>query len=433
MKRFFLLILSIIFVALWIFPTTLMAEEYTLNDLFIIALKNSDKIQYSQENITIAQIGKAKALSVLIPKVTGYGSYTEFSRKQYDDLGYLTQPDSGGVAGIRADETFSLGLREFTALSMADTTYKKSSTDLDNTKEEFLLQVARSFFDTLRAMKQYDIAKANLERLTVYRDMAEKRLKVGEATKTVLLRAEGELSGARSEMVTADNSVKLSKAVLIRLTGIVPDFTLKEHAPEDKELPILETLKDEAYLNRSDLKSLDLMKKLAAQQKSYAIGAYFPNVTLSGLYQKTEQSPHDLNRVPETASLGAALNFPIFVGGYRKADVDEAKAKYRQAEFLFEDLKKTISVEVETAWLEVTAQKQAIVFLKDQISFAQSNYHSVSRQFELGLASSIDVIDANTLLLTSQKRLANETFLLQTAMLKLKRSTGKLLSDSGVH
>jgi outer membrane protein len=408
-------------------PLFVHASEYSLMDLFIIALKQSEKIQYSQENLTIAKIGKAKALSVLIPRVTGYGSYTEFKDRQYDDYGYLTQPDSAGAWGIRADETFSLGLREFTALSMADTGIKKSSLDLDNIKEEFMLQVARSYFDCLRAFRQHDIARANLDRLTQYRDMAEKRLKVGEATKTVLLRAEGELSGSKSEMVNAGNAVNLTRAVLVRLTGIGPDFTLKELTVEDRELPELKSLMESAYSNRSDLKSYDYMKKLASQQKSYAVGAYFPNITLTGLYQRTDQSPGDLNRVPESQSLGASVNFPLFLGGYRKADVDEAKAKYRQAEYLYEDMKKTIAVEVETAWLEVKAQKQAIGYLSDQVAFAKNNYYSVSRQFEVGLANSIDLLDANTLLLTSERRLTNETYALQTALLRLKRATGELL------
>jgi outer membrane protein len=431
MKLYLKMILIFMFSAGCLMPTFLHAGEYSLGDLFIIALKQSEKIQYSQENLTIAKIGKTKALSVLIPRVIGYGSYTEFKDRQYDDYGYLTQPDSGGAWGIRADETFSLGLREFTALSMADTGIKKSSLDLDNTKEEFMLQVARSYFDCLRASRQYDIAKANLERLTQYRDMADKRLKVGEATKTVLLRAEGELSGSKSEMVNAGNAVNLTRAILIRLTGIEPDFTLKELNVEDKELPGLESLMESAYANRSDLKSFDYMKKLAAQQKTYAVGAYFPNITLTGLYQKTDQSPGDLNRVPETQSLGASVNFPLFVGGYRKADVDEAKAKYRQAEYLYEDMKKNIAVEVETAWLEVKARKQAIGYLTDQVAFAKNNYYSVSRQFEVGLANSIDLLDANTLLLTSERTLTNETYALQTAILKLKRATGELLKITG--
>jgi outer membrane protein len=445
MKLYSKMILILMLTAGCLMPSLLHASEYSLSDLFIIALKQSEKIQYSQENLAIARIGKAKAISALIPRITGFGQYTEYKSREYSDtyiqlpsalhmdpiqIESLTQPDSAGGWGIRADESFSLGLREFTALSMAETGIKKSTVDLDNTKEEFLLQVARSYFDTLRAQKQVDIARANLDRLTSYRDMADKRLKVGEATKTVLLRAEGELSGAKSNMVNASNAVNLSRAVLVRLTGIGTDFILKEQSAEDKEIQGLDDLKNTAWSNRSDLKSYEYMKKLASQQKSYAMGSYFPNVTLSGLYQRTDMSPGDINYVPETASLSASFNFPLFVGGYRKADVDEAKAKYRQAELLYDDLKKNISIEVETTWLDVNAQKETIKFLTDQVAFAKDNFHSVSRQFELGLASSIDVIDANTLVLTSERNLTNETYALQIALLRLKRSTGMLLKDS---
>ena len=51
----------------------------------------------------------------------------------------------------------------------------------------------------LRAKKAFEITSPNVERLTKYRDAAAIRLKVGEVTKTTLLRAEAELSGAQSE------------------------------------------------------------------------------------------------------------------------------------------------------------------------------------------------------------------------------------------
>ena len=68
----------IILVIIYMMPVSLFSAEYGLKDLFRVALQNSEKIQYSQENLNIARIGKAKAISVLIPKITGYGQYTEY-------------------------------------------------------------------------------------------------------------------------------------------------------------------------------------------------------------------------------------------------------------------------------------------------------------------------------------------------------------------
>jgi len=87
--------------------------------------------------------------------------------------------------------------------------------------------------------KNLEIADANLERLTKYRDAAEKRLRVGEVTRTVLLRAEGELSGAKSDQVQAKNGLELAMDVLVNNVGIKSAVTLRETPVEAGEAPAL--------------------------------------------------------------------------------------------------------------------------------------------------------------------------------------------------
>ncbi len=54
-----------------------------------------------------------------------------------------------------------------------------------------MLSVA--YYDTLSDDKLSQIAQTNVKRVKKYRDAAATRLKVGEITKTVLLRVEAEL------------------------------------------------------------------------------------------------------------------------------------------------------------------------------------------------------------------------------------------------
>ncbi|MCK7507098.1 MAG: TolC family protein [Desulfobacterales bacterium] len=60
-----------------------LAQEYALSDLYQQALKNSEKIKYTEENLYIAQMGKNKAWAVLIPKVTAFGTYNRFTEDKY--------------------------------------------------------------------------------------------------------------------------------------------------------------------------------------------------------------------------------------------------------------------------------------------------------------------------------------------------------------
>ena len=95
------------------------AEEYALGDLYQQALKNSEKIKFAQENVYIAQTGKDKAWSLLIPKLTAFGTYNHFSEQKITIAGVLIQPNEAGNWGVRADESFSLSARELNALNIA--------------------------------------------------------------------------------------------------------------------------------------------------------------------------------------------------------------------------------------------------------------------------------------------------------------------------
>jgi outer membrane protein len=107
--------------------------------------------------------------------------------------------------------------------------------------------------------------------------------------------------------------------------------------------------------------------------------------------------------------------------------VKEAEARQRQSELIYEDLKKTINIEVENAYLDLITQREILKSLEDQLTFARDNYNATSKQFEFGLANSIDVMDANTLLVTAERQLAEARLNYQLADLRLKRATGTLL------
>ena len=418
-------------------PCILSAAEYSLEDLYRIALGTSEQIKAAKENLAIASLGKDKARALLIPKLTAFGTYTQFTESKYSDPtnigfgivfpGSLIQPDQMASWGARLDQTFSTSARELLAYRMAGEYITKSIRDLDAVREEYLFAVATAYFEALRAKKNLEIADANLERLTTYRSAAEKRLKVGEVTKTVLLRADAELSGARSDRLRAANGVELAMAVLARLAGIEESFVLREEKPSEVEIPSLSLLQGRAFAERSDLQSLEIAKTVAGEQVRFTRGAFWPNLSIFGVYSRSDEHPLASPYNRETIYGGASLNFPFFEGGLRLAEVKEARARERQAGYLYDDLKKSIGIEVESTYLDVLTQKGTLKFLDDELVFARDNYRAVVRQFELGLASSIDVMDANTLLVSAERKVAGAYYNYQLSRLRLQKAAGAFL------
>jgi len=404
------------------------AREYTLGEIYQRSLTSSEKIDVARENVYIAQMGKSKALSLLIPRVTAYGTYNRFAEDKYSAGGIMIQPEQSGTWGVRADQSFSLSARELDALTFAGQSITKSEYDLETAKADFVLAVSASFYDVLKAQKSVGIAKANLERLTRYHQFVETRLKVGELTKTALLRAEGELSGAKADYLKAVNALQLSRAALERLTGVEHDFTLKEEKISSSDMWCeVENLRRSAQENRTDLKSYDVQTRMAEQQVKFARGAFWPNVGLFAIYNGTDQYPAGPTLNRESILAGVSMTFPFFEGGLRMAEYKEARARERQARLAYDDFKKSVDIELRAACLDLETIKGSLKFLEDQQIFARDNYNAVLKQFENGLATSLDVMDANTLLLTSEKNVAEALYAVQMVYLRVKKSSGMLL------
>jgi len=65
----------VLMLLLW--GATSTAAEYTLEDLYRVGMQKSERSGSPAENVEIADTGKYKALSALLPKATAFGAYQE--------------------------------------------------------------------------------------------------------------------------------------------------------------------------------------------------------------------------------------------------------------------------------------------------------------------------------------------------------------------
>ena len=410
-------------------PHDLYAKDYTLPDLYRLALERAEKIKVSEQDVILASLDKDKAVAGLMPRISGFASHTQYSRKITNDWGGLVQPRHTGTWGAKVEEQLSLSMREITAVRMAKKGVEKGMLDLDNVKEEYLQDVASGYYEVLKSQKSLEIAEANLKRLEAYRLAAQKRVQYGEASRAILLRAESEFSNAQAERIKAENDLAVNKAVLARMTGIVEDYRLVPEAEKTRPIPPLAELRSAAHKQRADLQALDYEKQIAEQNISYLKGQHWPSINLSGGSQMSHQSPSDEDLNRESLYGALSLNIPIFQGGTVKADVAQASARLHQAELKYQDLKKNIDVQVETAYRDFITQQAMLKYLEDQCTYTNENYHALARQFELGLASNLDVVDANALLVTSEQKLAQAKCECQVSLVRLKKAAGIFLTE----
>lgn len=406
--------------------------RYALTDLYTRAVDGAEQIQQAREAVFITRQTKAKALSVLQPSVTAFGDATRYAEKE-TYMGSRITPESRVSYGLRVDQSFTLNGKELTAFKIAKTDIVRSEYELEATTEAYLFQIASAFYDVLKADEAVAISQANVRRLETQVDSVQTRLNLEEVSKTELFRTKAELSGAQKDVIVAGNLLHLAKAVLARLVDL-PDayeLTPPPAAANDTSSPDLETLKLEALDNRSEMKALNLTVDLAADEVKFTRGDYWPSVGITGMYASSDAEPAEPYEPVDTLSVGVNLTFRLWDGGLRRANLEQALARKRQAEQQQRDTARAIIVEVERAFLNLSTRRSTLTALEDQLRFARENFTAVERQFKFGLANSVDVVDANTLLTTAERQLADARLSLALSRLELERATGTFLLAHG--
>ena len=415
-------------------------EVYTLNDLYGMALKQSETIQIAREELLIAEKDKSRALSVLMPRFTAFGGYSISDMEQTTDPDFLVgetydlKTDSLSW-GVRFDQSFTLNGKEISALNISKDHISRREQDLNTVRENLLLDVATAYYNVLRAQKGWEIAKASVQRLEKHKESVNARLKVSDVTLTDMYRAESELSDARAKLIEDKNRFILSKSALRTLVNIPPDFKVMEGPEMDafiSEASYGDEPEQGSESNRSELRSAELYRQAAERGVRLAKGDLWPVLSIEGQYAKTNDtndgtmSDQSLEYDQDVSGffLGARLTFTLFDGGLRNAQVKQAYARERQARLAVEDLKKKIGLEIQEARLHVETQKSRLVSLRDKLVFAQRNFNAVSEQFRLGFSNSVDMMDANTLLVASEREVSDAEYGYKLAVLKLRRALG---------
>ncbi len=401
--------------------------HYTLNDLCRAANENAEKINIAQEDVMIARQEKQRARSVLLPRATAFGSYIRY--KDAD----MFSPNTAS-AGIRLNQSFTLNGRELIAYDVAKKGVQTNTYTLEALRSSYLLEVTLAYFDALAAKRMLEIARADVERLETHKQAVEEKLRVGSVTRTDLFRAEAELSRARTDRETAQNGVVQTKAQIVRMTGIDPEFSISDTdiQPLEKVDLSFEQILARALENRFEIKAARKNLEIADQTIQYEKGEYWPKLSLEAGYRKSDVT-YDTALMGintggnnEEAYAMAELQLTLFDGGLRNAQIQQAGAGKNQAHHMLVQARNDIVLEARVALSEYETARKTLINLADELKSAQENYHAVQMQYQYGMADIVDMMDANTLLVQSERRISNSRYALFQTIFRLFYTQGEL-------
>jgi outer membrane protein len=298
-----------------------------------------------------------------------------------------------------------------------------------NTKIDIAVNVSKAFYDVLATEQQIKVADENILRLERSLKDARSRYEAGIVDKTDYKRATIALNNARISKKSNEESLKAKTEYLKSLmnypvTGrlnIVYDSTRLE-----REI-VLDTLRTIDYARRIEYQLLLTQRKLREANLKYNKWSYLPSLSANGAYNFNYLS-NDFGKLYRrsfpNSFAGLTLAFPIFQGGKRQYNIEQAKWELKRTDLDMVSLKNSVNAEYNAALAGYKASLANFFAVKENVSLAQEVYDVIQLQYNSGIKTYLEVITSETDLRTAQINYFNALYQVLISKIDVQRSLG---------
>jgi outer membrane protein len=286
--------------------------------------------------------------------------------------------------------------------------------------------------------KEYDLVKVQLERARRFVDS-------GERSQIEITRSEAGVAQRLESIILAENNVRDRERELKHMLN-KPGMEMQTATvliPETKPDPVQyklnrQQLATAATKNRMEMLELELQIAKDVTDIDYQHNQALPLVTLDYTYNinglgATRDESYDLifDREFEDHRLGLQLVVPL---GNKAAKSRLNQVFYRHIQRLAtrENRKAIIELEVLNAVDQLEANWQRILASRQSVILDERLFEAEKRQFQLGLGTSTDVLEAQTKFADAQSAKIRALAEYQIALVDLSYATGTLLGAAKV-
>jgi len=410
-------------------PHAAFAQARTLQDALSEAYSNNPSLQSARAQLRSVDEGVSSALAGWRPQVVLSGSAgTAFGTEVVRSNGFDTSIKQGRpLVNTAATITQPLyrGGRTTASTNRADNLVMTQRAKLMATEEQLFSDTVTAYVNVIAAKELLDLNVNNEQVLTRQLQATNDRFRVGEITRTDVAQAEAALAGATATRQTAEGNLQTARATYQRLVGELPDKLIE---PQPLKLPTksLEEAKSLSqannpnvvaalFQNASDKDNFDLQyANLMPTASIQATGAsYSENATQKGVTTRGGQ-------------VVAALTVPLYQGGAEYSAIRQARQAEQSSRKLIDDARHTAVQQAITAWETYQASKSTIESTRSQIRSNQVALEGTQREAIVGSRTTLDVLNAEQVLLNSRATLVQNLANLVTASYQVTAAVGRL-------
>jgi outer membrane protein len=314
----------------------------------------------------------------------------------------------------------------------ARTQVRQSESTLAIATQDLILRVAQAYFDVLLARANLNTIRSQKTAVAEQLEQAKRNFIVGTATITDQREAQARYDLVVAQELAAINDLEVRNRALEVLTGRPVEGVLAGlrlpitlNAPEPNDM---KAWVDQAYDSSLEVRLARQSLELAQQEVERARAGHQPTLDAVGSLTQSYQgsSATGVGSDTRAAVIGLQFNLPLYQGGAVTSRTREAAANQERARQDLESARRTVAQRTREAFLGVTSGLARVNALEQAVASTQLQLESTRLGQEVGVRTSVDVLDAEQQLAIARRNLSEAIYGTVVNQLRLKSAVGRL-------
>ena len=396
------------------------AQEY--------AVEHNRTLANASIDIQKAQASRWQAIAGMLPQVSASGSYSNMMGYKMD-LGAM-QLSMPPYATFNIQTAVGLSGAQIVSLGIADISRKMADITLQKTEQEIARQVETLYFSALVTGETIRLLEENLASMRKLHDITQNSVNVGVAEQTDADQLQVQVATMESTLKTTQRSLEM----------IYNSLRLQLCLDEEADLVLTDGIDDLLNLkttsdllaqefdidNNYDYRLLKESTELARRQIALTGWSNGPTVSVYHQYNARHNFSNEptMNMTPPNM-LGAQLNIPIFTFGKSYAAVKDARLAYKKQLNTLEDTHLALNVQYRQLVYNLRSAIEKYEIQKQNVEVARRVFDNIARKYEYGVASSLDVTNSGTNLISAESSYVQSLLEIINAQVSLEQLLNK--------
>jgi outer membrane protein TolC len=408
-----------------------------LADVVQLASVESRRLAEADQDVAIAAARVGEARGRLFPAVSAQGRYSWYSDPQ--TTGVQLPPSAlaalGGIPPTVVVREQDFGTVNGTAtvpidlfgeitkgLTAAQAGYRAETARRYATLLGEQVDAVRSYFQLLEAERLRDVGEQTLTAQRQQLANAKSRVEAGRLTRNELLVVQVAVQSTEQDLLLRNLRIAQARWRLNQVIGRPVDAPTRVADVSDRpDLPSITDALREAYANNPVLLALVEEQQRLEDTESAISRSRLPSFQGGGTVDYNSSGILQPQQV-EGAFVGFNWNFDL--GGRKSSQIAQARIAAEQNRVRIERSLREVETAVRSTRQAAEERLAALASAETAVRQAEENVRIREQQFDVGRATSEDVLDAQTLLTQQRATLASSLYQAHTRRAELQEVLG---------